>query len=236
MGHMDEKIIAMINAARTEQQDAAVPPKKDLHNYNGAEDSLGLDKRKVDADASLPFELELHPLMNLDGERIAFTERGLLNDRITMWLPRTFTEMGEREIELKYPSNYRPPLILTNSTGEINLSFNLTASELTDEELETFTSEMIYILHHTQKLTEWYADGVCKVNGRRVGYCEFMTPVLNARLYNLTFFAALEGHALICSFNCTEEHMDTWRPVAQRMMTTLKILPGGAEGEGIWSR
>lgn len=30
--------------------------------------------------------------------------------------------------------------------------------------------------------------------------------------------------------------MDTWRPVAQRMMTTLKILPSEAEGEGTWSR
>ncbi|MGV6938287.1 hypothetical protein ACWA2B_23005 [Paenibacillus sp. CMM36] len=219
MGHMDEQIADMINTARKEQQGASGLPKSDLHNYIESESGL-----------------ELYPLKMLDGERIAFAERPLLNDKISIWLPRTFTEMGEREIELKYPSSYRPPLVLTDPTGEINFSFNLTPSELTDEELEAFTSEMIYILHHTQKLTEWYADGVCKVYGRRVGYCEFMTPALNTRLYNLTFFAALEGHALICSFNCTEERMDTWRPVAQRMMTTLKILPSEAEGEGTWSR
>ncbi|AUS25274.1 hypothetical protein ACT3XG_05125 [Paenibacillus polymyxa] len=226
MGHMDEQIVAMIHAARKEQQDASGLPKSDLHHDMESESSLELEKG----------EMELHPLMMLDGERIAFAERPLLNDKISMWLPRTFTEMGEREIELKYPSSYRPPVILTDPTGEINFSFNLTASELADEELETFISEMVYILHHTQKLTEWYGDGMCEVYGHRLGYCEFMTPVLNSRLYNLTFFAVLEGHVLICSFNCTEEHMDTWRLVAQRMMSTLKILPSKAKGEETWSK
>lgn len=179
MGHMDEQIADMINTARKEQQGASGLPKSDLHNYIESESGL-----------------ELYPLKMLDGERIAFAERPLLNDKISIWLPRTFTEMGEREIELKYPSSYRPPLILTDPTGRSIFLFNLTPSELTDEELEAFTSEMIYILHHTQKLTEWYADGVCKVYGRRVGYCEFMTPALNTRLYNLTFLQLWKGMRL----------------------------------------
>lgn len=88
---------------------------------------------------------------------------------------------------LKYPSHHRPDFIFTNEAGTINLTFKHTESPLQIEELEDFTDEMAQVVKQTQKLTEWFGHEVLEVGENRIGYCEFMTPVWNARMYNLSF-------------------------------------------------
>jgi len=64
---------------------------------------------------------------------------------------------------------------------------------------------------------------VSEINGRKVGYLEFITPVIDTDIYNLMFFTDLDGQLLLGTFNCTKRSIDEWQSTAKEIMNSLKI-------------
>nr|WP_238333174.1 hypothetical protein [Brevibacillus laterosporus] len=215
MEHMDEKIIAML-----QEQDE----KKD---EQGPEAQA---EKTQEPDHKWAYDLQ-KSLIKIDGEMISFSERSLLDEKIRIPMPKSFTPMTSEMAALKYPSERRPTLIFTNSSASINLAINHTQNRLTDAEMEEFTAVMVQLLRKTQKLLQWHGDGVKEINGKPIGYCEFLTPAYNVNLYNFMFFTELDGKALLCTFNCTEDEMEDWRLVARGMMESLVIHNDQKGGE-----
>ncbi|OBA03961.1 hypothetical protein A9P44_20295 [Paenibacillus polymyxa] len=209
MEHLDQKIVSLLHTVTAEntENDQSLIEHEGLNHARGKE----------------PLGQPLQTFMQLGGERLIFAQRHLLDERISITMPKSFRDMPMHEQRLKYPSHHRPDFIFTNDTGTINLTFKHTESPLQTEELENFTDEMAQVVKQTQKLTEWFGHEVLENEECQIGYCEFMTPVWNARVYNLSFFTVLEGRALMCTFNCTDEEMATWQPIARSMLLTLKI-------------
>ncbi|PNQ82795.1 hypothetical protein [Paenibacillus sp. F4] len=217
MEHLDKEIVSMLHTVTAEnaENDQSLIEHEGVNHAHGNE----------------PFGQPLQTLMQIGGERLVFAQRYLVDERISITMPKSFRDMPIDEQLLKYPSHHRPDFIFTNEAGTINLTFKHTESPLQTAELEDFTDEMAMVVKQTQKLTEWFGHEVLEVGENRIGYCEFMTPVWNARMYNLSFFTVLEGRALMCAFNCTEEEMVTWKPVARSMLLTLKIEPERKESK-----
>ncbi|ALA40561.1 hypothetical protein [Paenibacillus peoriae] len=211
MEHLDKKIVSLLHTVTSENAEN--------------NPSLTEDGALSHAHDKEPFGQTLQTFMQLEGESLVFAQRYLVDERISITMPKSFRDMPIDEQLLKYPSHHRPDFIFTNEAGTINLTFKHTESPLQIEELENFTDEMAQVVKQTQKLTEWFGHEVLEVGENRIGYCEFMTPVWNARMYNLSFFTVLEGRALMCAFNCTEEEIVSWKPVARSMLLTLKIEP-----------
>ena len=69
----------------------------------------------------------------INKEEVEFEERNLLEDKIKILLPKEFQEMPKEIAALKYPSERRPTLILTNESTSINISFNHTESIIEDQ-------------------------------------------------------------------------------------------------------
>ncbi|WDM22691.1 hypothetical protein [Paenibacillus polymyxa] len=217
MEHLDQKIVSMLHTVTAEntENDQSLIEHEGVNRAHGKE----------------PFGQPLQTFMQIGGERLIFAQRLLLDERIRITMPNSFRDMPIDEQLLKYPSHHRPDFIFTNEAGTINLTFKHTESPLQIEELEDFTDEMALVVKQTQKLTEWFGHEVLEIGENRIGYCEFMTPVWNARMYNLSFFTVLEGRALMCAFNCTDEEMVTWKPVARSMLLTLNIEPERKENK-----
>lgn len=219
MEHLDKKIVSLLHTVTTENAET---------NLSSTE-----DEALSHAHEKEPFGQTLQTFMQLEGESLVFAQRHLLDERIRITMPKSFRDMPMHEQRLKYPSHHRPDFIFTNDTGTINLTFKHTESPLQTEELEYFTDEMAQVVKQTQKLTEWFGHEVLENEECRIGYCEFMTPVWNARVYNLSFFTVLEGRALMCTFNCTDEEMVTWQPIARSMLLTLNIEPERKESKSL---
>ncbi|MBM7108046.1 hypothetical protein [Brevibacillus laterosporus] len=215
MEHMDEKIIAML-----QEQDE----KKDEQGPDAQ------SEKAQELDHKWAYDLR-KSLVKIDGEMISFAERSLLEEKISIPMPKAFTPMTPEMAAIKYPSERRPTLIFTNSSGSINVAINHTPTRLTDAEMEEFTAAMVQLLRKTQKLLQWHGDGVKEVNGKPIGYCEFLTPAYNVNLYNFMFFTELDGKALLCTFNCIEDEMEDWRLVARGMMEALVIHSDQKGGE-----
>ncbi|MNP02398.1 hypothetical protein D3C76_942510 [compost metagenome] len=185
---------------------------------------------------SLPIENTIEiiditqPLVLVEGERMPFGRKELLDGKLSMILPKSFQVMNPQEVAIKYPSEHRPSLIYTNETGSINLTFNGLDHPLTDEGLADLTEEMSHMLRFNLPIREWKGSGVREnARGERMGYAMYISSGLNANLYNEMGFAILEGKTLLCSFNCTEHEMKTWAPLFQSMMDSLQVNQGGKD-------
>ncbi|WP_373681346.1 hypothetical protein [Aneurinibacillus soli] len=201
---MDEKIIELMREVQ-----------KEINQASGESNDDKVDVQK--------------PFIKIKGEVIPFEEKRLLGNSLKIHLPKAFSIMSPKMAALKYPSEKRPTLIYTNEDTTINMAFNYTKSQLKNSDVDSFKNNMVQILKKTQPLARWFDEGVENINGQNVGYCDFLVPSLDATIYNLLFFTDLRGKALLCTFNCLEEEMTDWKPIAKGIMESLYIC---AEEEG----
>ncbi len=162
-------------------------------------------------------------LVIINGEGIEFEEKSLLDDRIKMRLPKNFKVMSPEIASLKYPYEKKPYPIFTNETATKNISFNYTDGGVSEKEIGGFRDSMRLVLERLQPSAVWLEDGIMELNGKKLSFFEFISQALDANLYNLMFFAELDGKALICAVNCVEEEMEDWMPVARGMMSSFKV-------------
>lgn len=160
--------------------------------------------------------------MALKGD-VTLEERNLLEDRVSILVPDNFAPMTEELMALKYPSEGRPSLVLTNETGGINLAFNHTASRATQNDMESYKSYLEKTFKRTYSGSDWKGSGVKEINGRKFGYLEFVSQAIDTEIYNLMFFTDLDGKLLICSFNCTKKNIKQWEPIGKEIMNSTKI-------------
>ncbi|CAH8771864.1 hypothetical protein [Paenibacillus dendritiformis] len=161
-------------------------------------------------------------------EIIRFSERELLNKKIKVHLPSVFEEMPNDLAALKYPSERRPNLILMSESTTINMAFNHTSTEIKEKDTSAFKDLMMEFIKKINPSAEWFDDGVKVVNGKSVGFFEVLLPALDTSIYNFMFCMELEGKALMCTFNCTEEEMGDWQSIAEEIMNSFQIINEGA--------
>ncbi|ATP40166.1 hypothetical protein CSE16_08965 [Solibacillus sp. R5-41] len=215
---LDEKIIALRNEMR-EQENHEITQNQSTLTENEQEPKPEL--QKIDLYQSF---------VHIDGENIPVIDQSVLEGKITFRMPKLFSIMLPELAFLKYPSERRPNTIYTDDSSTINLAFNMTKNALSEAEVAEFQEDMIDILEQAQPSAEWLDTGVIEINEKTIGFIEVITPAIDGDIFNLMFFASIEGQALIGTFNCMEEDIETWRSLARAMMETLQFAPNGRKG------
>jgi hypothetical protein len=132
--------------------------------------------------------------------------------------------MSEEMMKLKYPSERRPTFVLTNKSGSINVAFNHTKNKASQDNIEHHKKVFEKTFKNLYPSAKWIDAGVKKVNGRKVGFQELITPAIDTKIYNLMFYTDLEGRLLLCTFNCTVKDKKAWQKSAHEIMNSLTIL------------
>lgn len=212
--YLDEKIIALRNEMREQMNhESALAEKASAEN--------GQEMQAIDLYQSF---------VDIEGKPIQVVDQKIMEGKITFRMPRLFSIMAPELAALKYPSERRPNIIYADESTTINLAFNAIQYALSDEEVEDFRDEMAEALEQAQPSAQWMEKEMAVINDKAIGFIEVITPALDGSIYNLMFFSALDNQALIGTFNCMEEDMETWRPIARSMMETLQFIPNGGNG------
>lgn len=169
--------------------------------------------------------------LEMNGQTIMFEERKLIEEQISLRLPKDFVIMPPEKVSLKYPSERRPGLIYTNEAGTINITLNHTQTSLEESDIQKFRDSMIDTIEKMQPAVRWLGSGMQNINEQSGGYFEFIAPALDTDIYNFMFVTELQGRALIISFNCPEAELDHWRPLAKGIINTLELNLGGVTKE-----
>ena len=82
---------------------------------------------------------------------------------------------------------------------------------------------MIEVLEQAHPSAKWLETGMLEIQEKNIGFIEVITPAIDGDIFNLMFFAALDGQTLIGTFNCMEEELESWQPVAKAMVETLEF-------------
>ncbi|MEA0554859.1 hypothetical protein U1P98_09745 [Lysinibacillus irui] len=227
MKFIDEKIIALRNEMREQEQ------------HELAQRQVALQKEQEPEPVSEQEKQDLEKVniyqsyIIIDDEKVGVMEQSLLDGKMTIRMPKLFSKMSTELAALKYPSDRRPNLIYTDESSSINLAFNLTPHRLKEEGVAAFQENMIDILEQAQPSADWLDTDVLKIDEKTVGFLEIITPAIDGDIFNLMFFASIEGVALIGTFNCMEEDLETWRPIARAMMESLRFASNSRNGGGI---
>ncbi|MET4560535.1 hypothetical protein ABIA69_001679 [Lysinibacillus parviboronicapiens] len=222
MKFLDEKILALRNEMREQEK------------HELAQKEAALQENKPEPQQEEQQELQAIDLyqdfVDIDGEDVPVIDQALLNGKITLRMPKLFSIMLPELASLKYPSERRPNIIYTDESTTINLAFNMTPHVLTETGVAEFQENMIDVLEQAQPSAEWLDTDVIEINDKTIGFIEVITPAIDGDIFNLMFFASIDGQALIGTFNCMEEDLEDWRPIARAMMETLQFTPNGMNG------
>jgi hypothetical protein len=158
----------------------------------------------------------------IEGVQIDFAEKNLLHDQLAMILPTTFQSIPPEQV---YKPEARPDLLLADEDGAIQITISHTKRKATDvADVITHKNEVKQILQTLNSSLEWSADGSKEICGKQLVFFEFITPMLGANVYNLTFFMELDQRVLSGSFVCNDKKTKGWKPVFQQMLDSIKVL------------
>lgn len=154
---------------------------------------------------------------------IDLEKRILVDNRIEILVPKDFKEMSKELISIKYPGNNRPKLILTDEAGTTNIAFNLLENRADSTLIETYKDLFTAAYKNKFPSATWISDGVTRINGRKVGFIQLITDGLDQEIFNYLFFTDSNGKLLLGTFNCLEKDMETWQPLSERIVSSLKV-------------
>ena len=157
----------------------------------------------------------------LNGEQVNFSERTILENRASIWMPADFKEMTKEEIGSIYYLGNQPQAVLVGGSVPIHLGFNHTQHTVSDANLKEFVDTMQKIVETVGPKVSVYGTGARRIGDHPLLFMEMVSHTLEDAIYNLIFFCVLDNRVLIGFLNCTYSFLDSCRPIAKEMLESF---------------
>ena len=168
--------------------------------------------------------LDISKELIIDDIKYEMEEKIILNDYLYIMLPKDyFFEMPDELKRLKYPSEFRPPIIKTTLDTEINLTFDILNKKLDDNDLIDFTKKIRNLKNRTVNSFEAISIGLIKNETFKISYFDYFNSILDGTIYILEFFVLLEECILYGTFNCPLNKYEFWKKVIPKIIKTIDI-------------
>jgi hypothetical protein len=174
----------------------------------------------------VPAEKSIYTGVNLGGQFIEFEERPFFNGKVTMMIPKDFTDMELDKAKIKYPMENRAEIILTDYTTSINILFTHMDTPLNGETVANIRNKLFLMMQRVNPGIKMQSNGDELVNGNDVAYVEFTNPAVDGKVYNLMFYVELNQKPLMVVFNCLTKSAKYWKNSALEMMRSIKVVKG----------
>lgn len=155
-------------------------------------------------------------------QKLELEERALVDEKITMCLPKDFQLMKPELVDIKYPGEDQPEFVYTNEKTTVNMTFSLEKEHISNEAIESLRDAL------AEQMQQLYPDSpiadqeIIEAGRKRVACFSFEVPLLDEPAYNVMFFMALTEGLLIGSFNCSVYDKKEWRPIVKQLLTTIR--------------
>lgn len=156
-------------------------------------------------------------------ETIQLETRSLLDGKIQMLIPTHFAPMSEELIRAKYPGERRPTFVLSNEPGTVNITVNHTSSAMSPKDLDEAHRAFDKMFRNRYPSATWYRSERTTLNGQECFILEFLTPASDTEIHNIIVVFSLERRMLLISMNLTKELVAEWRPIAQKMVDSIRF-------------
>lgn len=185
---------------------------------------MGLQTQKQEREREAQ---EKHKNNILDGyiiigdEEILFDQTKILDECMSIIMPKKFELMSKEIADIKYPSINRPDIIYTTPETDINFTLSLQEEIIENKDIP----EAKDLIQNAMKrmIQKVISSDTIEVNEKNIAYFDYISPALDTDIYNLMFFMSVDGCLLIGSCNCPDDGMNEWKPVFMQMLESIEI-------------
>ncbi len=155
----------------------------------------------------------------LGGNILKFREE-IFMDAFSVSLPETMKILPEEYAKVKYPSEFRPQILLSTPELEVNLGFTLFPDIPSTEELKTMGEGVMQGIKRAHPDCILYpAKYIQEGKGY---YFSFRSHALDEDIYNMSLLMQLENGLLQGSFNCLYRQHSEWKKVVVMIWETIE--------------
>ncbi len=157
-------------------------------------------------------------------ELIEFASEKLFNEQVEILLPTSFIDMPQAVAQVKYPSEYRPPIIKTSLDGTANFTFNLFDIQTEGSDgLEEVTAHFQLVLKQVNPILKIHNYNEVTCEGQSYRLFSYKSYGLDMQIYNLMCVTPIRDKVLQGSFNCPYEEHEPWKKIAQQVFLSIRI-------------
>ena len=159
------------------------------------------------------------------GKKVRFVPFPLFDGKVCAWLPEDFVVMPERIANVRYITEYRPPVILTIMRYDENFCFHLLTEEALqgDASLDAYIRKMkdAILLHAPE--TVMYDQGDIVSDKLKGKWFEYKNFTLDEETYHLQFLISFGAYLLAGAFNCRMMFYEEWKKAVIQSLEYMEI-------------
>ena len=158
----------------------------------------------------------------ISGRLETFSREKYFEGLISAYVPDSFINMPDEVKEIKYPTNFRPDIIKTNLSGDIDLSFSL-LTNVEKIDVEVMAVDFINLLrksHKGVKLGD--LNYLSKEGFMEIIYFDFTLMGVDERLYHLIAMGEVNEKVLQVTFNCRENDIYKWQRAVMDIVGSIE--------------
>lgn len=159
----------------------------------------------------------------LDGKIVHF-ERKELFDSFSIMLPDSWGQMPVEYAKIKYPSEFRPQIILTTADLGINMGFTKFTESVQSDDIEEMTERIRSVIHRANPNYLLYScERLSEVKGC---WFSFRSHAMDSDIYNMMLTVPVRGRIVQGSFNCPYKDYTDWKKVVLMMWNSIMESEG----------
>lgn len=162
---------------------------------------------------------------------VTFAERLFLDGKAAIWMPEDFEALTPEEVAVSYPLGNKPDKVYSNSYLDLAAGYNYTQHEVPDEYMGDFLKIARLALERTGPKVRILSEKVRRTKKHTISSVEMISHTITESIYNLMYFASLEGRVLLgfINFNC--KNRERYKPIAQEMLASFRFTDEEESGE-----
>jgi hypothetical protein len=149
----------------------------------------------------------------------ALQQKTLLDGKVTMLVPASFSKLSDEARRIKYPGTNAPSLVLSNFAGDVNIALDHKSVELKPEQLKDLESGF----RQQMAGATINASGIRTINGHQFVVFDMDTPAQDGTIHNLIAMTSHDGRMLVVSYNCSLTKDSACGALGTQLVGSIKL-------------
>ncbi len=178
---------------------------------------FGFGKNKKEETKPVKYDTDEEKI-ELNGKEVTF-KKYRVNQEFLLKIPELFVEMSDEEVNKRYTNDFKPGLIFTNDTMDIELFVHLTSDAVNDDTLRTFVDNYKATVNGAS-ITK---DDIVKVGEKSVAKLNYTIQNDTTLMSHHILFFSLNDKAVMIDFKYPNEKSEEWDAISTYTLGTLEF-------------
>lgn len=164
--------------------------------------------------------------MYICGDIIKFKRIDLFDESFHMMVPEEFLEMPVKFQRVKYPSEFRPQVIMTSMDLSVNLGLTLFSQKSDAKEVRVILESIKSLIKKSYPDYRFFKSEYKRDERQPYGWFDFKSYAFDDSVYNVQFVMLIRKNILQGSLNCPYAKAEDWKRAMLQMIKSIEKTEG----------